>query len=66
MKTVTGAGEAGSLVGSVPEVRLVLGEGTENPCDRRRCPAPFSGVIVRSSCPEQLSGIDVRTSNPEQ
>ena len=35
---ITGAGETGSLVGSFPEARPVLGEGTENPCVRRRRP----------------------------
>ena len=34
----TGTGETGSLVGSFPEARRVLGEGTENPCGRRRHP----------------------------
>ena len=34
----TGTGETGSLVGSFPEARLVLGEGTANPCGRRSHP----------------------------
>ena len=61
----TGAGETGSLVGSFPEARLVLGEGAENPCVRRRCPEPLSGVVVRSRCPEPLSGVVVRSRCPE-
>ena len=35
---ITGTGETGSLVGSFPGARLVLGEGAENPCVRRSCP----------------------------
>ena len=31
----TGTVETGSLVGSFPKARLVLGESAENPCGRR-------------------------------
>ena len=36
---IAGAGETGSIVGSFPKARLVLGEGAENPCVQRSCPA---------------------------
>ena len=35
------------LVGSFPEARLVFGEGTENPCDRRGYPERMSVTDVR-------------------
>ena len=34
----TGTGETGSLVVRFPKARLLLGEGAENPCDRRSHP----------------------------
>ena len=34
----TGTGETGSPVGVFPKARLVLGDGTENPCGRRSRP----------------------------
>ena len=51
---ITGAGETGSLLGTFPEARLVLGEGEP------LCPAPLSGVVVQSSCPTRMSVTDVR------
>ena len=42
----TGEGQI-RLVGSFPEVRLVLGEVTENPCVRRGYPELMSDADVR-------------------
>ena len=50
---------------SFPKARLVLGEGAENSCVRRSCPAQLSDAVVRRSCPAQLSGAVVRRGTPK-